>query len=423
MVEQGRVAATRLTAQAAGPSHVNPWTASDCPTLATSPHLVDTTMLFAPRSGGVKRYLLAKHAWFAQARPGVQHTLVVPGAETGGHDPGLVTIAAARLPFADGYRCPALIRKWAERLVALRPQVIEAGDPYGPGHAALEAGERLGVPVVGFCHSDPAALAALHFGSWAEPPVRRRWARLIRRFDRVIAPSRHIAERLSDAGVFDVTVQPLGVDVDAFHPRHADPAGLRRELGLPASTRLLVFAGRPAREKNVETMLDAVARLGPGYHLLLVGAGAGARPQANATFLDYRRDPVEVARLLASCDAFLHANDREPFGLVVLEAMACGLPVIGVEAGGVCELVDDRVGQLALRATPQALAEAVSALFERDPASLGRAARRRAEARHGWSRTFERLSALYGELNGAAAPARARAGLARQRPAILSLAH
>ena len=48
-----------------------------------------------------------------------------------------------------------------------------AGDPYGPGHAALEAGDRLGIPVVGFCHSDPAALAALHLGSWAEPPVRR----------------------------------------------------------------------------------------------------------------------------------------------------------------------------------------------------------------------------------------------------------
>ena len=42
-------------------------------------HLVDTTMLFAPRSGGVKRYLTAKHAWFAVARPGVRHTLVIPG--------------------------------------------------------------------------------------------------------------------------------------------------------------------------------------------------------------------------------------------------------------------------------------------------------------------------------------------------------
>ena len=284
--------------------------------------------------------------------------------------------------------------------MTLRPDLIEAGDPYGPGHGALEAGERLGIPTVAFCHSDPAALAALHIGNWAEPPVRRRWARLIRRFDKVIAPSRHIAERLDDAGVLRVTIQPLGVDTDTFRPDLADREALRTELGLAPSTRLLVFAGRPAREKNIEVLLDAVARLGRDYHLILVGAGAGARPQENATFLDYRRDPQEVARLLASCDAFVHANDREPFGLVVLEALACGLPVVGVEAGGVSELVDEAVGQLARRATPEALAEAIEALFARDQAPLRSAARERAVNRHGWGCTFERLAALYADLSG-----------------------
>ena len=175
---------------------------------------------------------------------------------------------------------------------------------------------------------------------------------------------------------------------------------MRTELGLAPSTRLLVFAGRPAREKNIEVLLDAVARLGRDYHLILVGAGAGARPQENATFLDYRRDPQEVARLLASCDAFVHANDREPFGLVVLEALACGLPVVGVEAGGVSELVDEAVGQLARRATPEALAEAIEALFARDQAPLRSAARERAVNRHGWGCTFERLAALYADLSG-----------------------
>lgn len=383
------------------------WTHPAWPAQGHGARLVDTTMLFAPRSGGVKRYLLAKRAWFAEHRRGVRHTLVVPGPETQRAEPGVVTIAAVRLPFGDGYRCPASFRKWADHLMALRPDVIEAGDPYGPGHAALEVRERLGVPVVAFCHSDPAALAALHVGAWAEPPVRRRWARLIRRFDRVIAPSRHIAERLDDAGVFGVVVQPLGVDVDTFRPDRADPAGLRAELGLAPSTRLLVFAGRPAREKNIEAILDAAARLGPDYHLLLVGAGAGARPQDNATFLDYRRDPHEVARILASCDAFVHANDREPFGLVVLEALACGLPVVGVESGGVSELVDEAVGQLARRPTGEALAEAIEALFARDLAAVGAAARERAVTRHGWSCTFESLSALYAELTGSAAPAAA----------------
>lgn len=356
-------------------------------------------MLFAPRSGGIKRYLLAKRHWVAEQRPGLSHTLVVPGAATRRQpDRGMVTVAAPRLPFGDGYRWCASVRKWADQIVLQQPDLIEVGDPYGPAHAALDAGERLGVPVVGFCHSDPAALAALHLGEWAEPPVRRRWARLFRRFDRVVAPSRHIAERLSDAGVPEVMVQHLGVDTDVFHPGRADRAGLLKSLGLPASTRLLVFAGRPAREKNIDVLLEAAARLGPPYHLVLVGAGALSKPQPNASFLDYRREPREVARLIASCDAFVHANDREPFGLIVLEAMACGLPIVGVASGGVLELVDEAVGQLAPKPDPGVFAEAVEALFARDLTALSRAARERAVERHGWNAVFERLFTLYGDL-------------------------
>jgi alpha-1,6-mannosyltransferase len=378
------------------------WIEPETKRCANAPHLVDTTMLFAPRSGGVKRYLMAKSAWFNANRPGVRHTVVVPGDETAINAEGVMTIAAARLPFGDGYRWPAMVSKWADHLVRLAPDVIEAGDPYGPGHAALEARDRLGAPVVGFCHSDPAALAALHLGEWAEPAVRRRWARLFRRFDRVVAPSRHIADRLAAAGVPKVVVQPLGVDTAVFHPGMADREGVRGRLGLSPGTKLLVFAGRAAREKNIEVLLEAVAALGPSHHLMLVGAGAMARPQANASFLDYERDPRRVARLLASADAFVHANDREPFGLVALEAMACGLPLVGVASGGIGELVDEEVGQLAPRATAGALAEAVEALFQRDVEMIGAAARRRAVERHSWDATFEALSGHYAELTGSA---------------------
>lgn len=386
--------------------------------ISTRPHLIDTTMLFAPKSGGVKRYLLAKQAWLRTERPGVRHTLVVPGAVTRPPQRGIATIAAARLPFGDGYRYPASIRKWADQLVALDPDIIEAGDPYGPGHAALEAGERLGVPVVGFCHTDPAALAALHLGEWAEPPVKRRWAQLFRRFDQVVAPSRHIAERLSLAGVPNVRVQPLGVDTDTFHPGHADPDGLRRELGLSPSARVLLFAGRAAREKNIDVLMGAVERLGAPYHLVLVGAGALAKPQPGVTFVDFQRDTAKIARLLASADAFVHANDREPFGLITLEAMACGAPIVGVRSGGVAEVVDDQVGQLAERATPEAMAEAIEALFARDREAIGRAARLRAVERHGWGRTFEGLTALYAELCDGGAPAHAPANVGTLAPRL-----
>ena len=369
--------------------------------LDTAPRLVDTTMLYAPKSGGVKRYLTAKRAWFAKARPHIRHTLVVPGPRHAYDGNGRLSIYAAPLPFGDGYRWPVGKTAWMKRLMRQRPTLIEAGDPYTPGLAALKAGETLGVPVIGFCHTDLGALAALHIGEWAEKPVRRHWGEIYRRFDRAVAPSRFIAGRLADAGVDDPVALPLGVDVETFRPDGADPAGLRRRLGLSAHHRLLVFAGRPAREKRVDVLVEAVERLGDPYRLLLVGAGAAVTPAPDRVIeLPYEKDPARLAALLASCDAFVHANDSEPFGLVVLEAMACGLPVVGVAAGGVGESVDQAVGELALRSNGPEFAEAIEALFARDLGELSRAARQRACEQHGWDAVFQRLSQIYADVSG-----------------------
>jgi len=365
-----------------------------------SPHLLDTTMLFGPRSGGVKRYLLAKHNWLARERPHLRHSLVVPGRVTRASADGMVSIAAPPIPFGDGYRCPTSLRKWTRILAHLRPNLIEVGDTYVPGHAALDAAEALGAPTVAFCHSDPAALAALHFGEWAAAPAQKRVAKFYSRCDLVVAPSRYIAGRLAEAGVSQVTVQPLGVDLGLFHPSRADRDTVRSDLGLDSKTRLLVFAGRPAREKNLETLLDMLDLLGEDYRLMMIAAGAYLRPHRQVIGLDYVRDPRHLARLIASCDAFVHANDQEPFGLVVLEALASGVPVVGPGTGGVGELIDDSVGQVAHRANAQGMAEAIDALFSRDLQALSQAARDRAEERHGWSRTFETLMQTYGRLTG-----------------------
>jgi len=361
-------------------------------------HLVDTTMLFAPKSGGVKRYLTAKRAWLARRRRDVTHSLVVPGPRTRIHSDGLVTVAAPKLPFTDGYRCPTRPVKWGQVLQALQPDLIEAGDPYVPGHAALDAAEALGVPAVAFTHTDAVALAQLHLGDWAANPVLTAWAGFCNRFDRVVAPSGFIRERLADYGVDQVEVQHLGVDLELFHPQRADREALRARLGVRPDARLLMFAGRPSREKNLEALVGAVQRLGAPYHLVLIGAGRDLCDEDRVICLGYERDPVRLAEVMASCDALVHANANEPFGLVVLEALASGLPVVGPERGGVGELIDESVGQRARRADGVGMAEAIEALFARDREALSRAARRRAVERHGWDATFEGLMRIYGEL-------------------------
>ena len=385
---------TRTELKSLGPSLYS------APGSSSAPHLVDSTMLFAPKSGGVKRYLLAKRAWMARHRPDLKHSLVVPGRATRASADGMVSISAPLIPFGDGYRIPASLRKWTRIIAHLKPNLIEAGDAYVPGHAALEAAAISGAATVGFCHSDPAALAALHFGEWAAAPAQKRWAKFYSRFDLVIAPSQYIASRLAESGVPRVAVQPLGVDIDIFHPSRADRVLVRQDLGLSPETRLLVFAGRPAREKNLETLVEAVEKLGDNYRLLLIAAGANLKPHPQTICLDYVRDSKQLARLIASCDAFVHANDQEPFGLIVLEAMAAGLPVVGPSIGGISELIDNDVGQKAIEATPAGMAEAIEALFERDLVALSRAARLRAEERHSWDRTFHSLMDIYGGLIG-----------------------
>ena len=364
------------------------------------PRLVDTTMLYAPRSGGVKRYILSKKAWIEANRPGISHSLIVPGARHKARADGIVQLRATKLPFGDGYRWPSSVKRWSAWVAAMKPSIIEAGDPYTPGQGALEAGQRVGCPVVGFCHSDPAGLAALHFGEWAKKPVEKRWAKLFSQFDRVVSPSRFIARRLEEAGVNNIVIRPLGVEIDTFRPERRDRQWLLKQLGLGEDARLLCFAGRPAKEKNVDVLIEAVQKLGAPYHLVLVGAGAGMPEEDRVISMPYESDPKAVAKIIASCDAFVHANDKEPFGLILLEAMACGRPVVGVNAGGVAETVDESVGQLAASADADDYAQAVEALFARDIEAIGRAAREKAVSQFAWNRVFEDLCMVYGELTG-----------------------
>ncbi len=232
-------------------------------------HIADVTLFFAPHSGGVKRYLLAKRNYLAQ-QPGVRHSLLVPGARRAETQPGIFEIGGFRIPFGGGYRVP--LRAWSlkKTLRRIAPDVIEVGDPYHLGWFALDAADRIGAATVAFVHSDLPRMLACRFGRAVGRAADAYVRNLYARFDLVMAPSVLIARRLRQAGVDRVCVQPLGVDGECFHPRRRDPA-LRAELGLPPQTRLLVFAGRMAREKQIPLLLDTLATLGAPYHLLLIG--------------------------------------------------------------------------------------------------------------------------------------------------------
>ncbi len=181
---------------------------------------------------------------------------------------------------------------------------------------------------------------------------------------------------------------------------------LRAQLGLAPDVRLLAYAGRFAGEKNLPVLLSAFARLGRGYHLLLLGGDRSYAARDNVTVLPYRRDSIDLAGWLASIDALVHAGTSETFGLVILEAMACGRPVVGVRSGAVPELVDERTGVLAERADAQLFAAAVRDLYDRDLTALGNAARERVLARFTWQQALQIQMASYATLGAHVRPRR-----------------
>ena len=349
-------------------------------------HIADVTLFFAPHSGGVKRYLLAKHRHHA-GRAGVRHSLVVPGARKRETEPGIFELPGLRVPFGGGYRVPLRPAGWRKFLAELAPDVIEVGDPYHLAWSALAAAADCGAATVAYAHSDLPRMLASRFGSLVGRAADVYLRKLYSRFDFVQAPSRLIAQRLRESGIERVVVQPLGVDSEVFHPSRREDL-LRAQLGLPADTRLLIFAGRMAREKQIPLLLDTFSTLGKPYHLLLVGGEQCKRLAANVTLLPYEQETTRLARLLASADALVHAGAQETFGMIVIEAMACGLPVIGVRAGAVPELIDERVGALADAGDARSLAPAIDQLYTSNLRQMGQVARARVEKRYAWSSTF-----------------------------------
>jgi alpha-1,6-mannosyltransferase len=371
----------------------------DAPTLGdaapSGTHLVDATMFWSATSGGVRRYLEAKQAWLTR-NVGWRHTIAVPGA----HGPGLAALPSVPLPASGGYRLPLRRRALSAALVDLRPDLIESGDPYRLAWAALDAADAAQVPAVAFCHSNLELLAATlvpaPLASAAARAARRYASRLYRRFDLVLAPSEVMRRRLLDWGVERVVCQPLGVDAQVFHPARAS-AMWRNQLGLPAATRLLVYAGRFAPEKHLDVLCEAVQRLGPPYVLLALGAGPTPPHGDRVIVRPFIAEPMTLARALASADVFVHAGDQETFGLSVLEAMACGTPVVGRAAEGLAELVDDTVGVAVHDGRPESFAQAISALFSHDRTAASRRSRERAES-YDWNQVLPLLLMHYRQL-------------------------
>jgi alpha-1,6-mannosyltransferase len=365
-------------------------------------HLLDVSMFWGA-TGGVRRVLTAKHE---RLRPmGWRHTVMAPGAD----GPGMLDCGGLPLPHSGGYRMVLGRGRALRQMAFVAPDIIESADPYVLAWASLAAAEQLRIPAVAFCHSNLPELAArlvggperTRLGRGAERWARRYLVNLYRHFDLVMAPSSGMVQRLQSWGVPRVTLQPLGVDCSAFTPCARDAAWrqqLCREHGLAPDTRLLIYTGRFAPEKNLQLLADAVALLGRGHMLLAVGDGPAPPVGDHVRVLPPEHDSRQLARMVASCDAYVHAGDQETFGLGVLEAMACGTPVVVASAGGLAELAQD-AGLLVDRPRAGCWAEAIDASLGASNAAQRRHALARAQQQD-WPRVMAQMARRYTALLG-----------------------
>jgi alpha-1,6-mannosyltransferase len=376
-------------------------------------HLLDASMWWGS-AGGIRRVLDAKHHWLPSF--GWHHTLLAPGA----HGDGGVEVPSLPLPSSGGYRVMWRRAAAVNAIERLQPDVIEVADAFTMAWAALDAARRLQVPAVAYCHSHlPTMAARLCSGAlsrWSERAARDYLLRLYARFDLVLAPSRWVAADLRAHGLAQVEHQPLGVDCTQFLPARRDLAWRERWLraqGVDAQTRVLLYVGRFAAEKNLGLLSDAVALLGPGY--LLVAVGNGPRPPRGerVLVLPVEKRPAHLARLIASSDVVVHAGDRETFGLAALEAMACGTPLVTSSRCGIGELVRD-VGLTLGSAQPRVWAEAIIEQIH-CPSESGRQAGLRRARAHDWPRLLAPWLERYRVLADAR---RAGRSTAAQRPAV-----
>jgi D-inositol-3-phosphate glycosyltransferase len=272
---------------------------------------------------------------------------------------------------------------------------------------AVEAAD-LGVPWVHTYHA-LGTVKRRHQGSKDTSPPGRVEAetRIGRSVDRVVATCRDEVDELADMGVptTRVDVVPCGVDVHHFT---ADGPVVPRRRGLAR----LLYVGRLVERKGVDTVVRALPRL-PGVELVVAGGGSDAEsdPVARdlralaeelgvADRLDLR-GPVSrsgVPALVRSADVVVAVPWYEPFGIVPLEAAACGRPLVGSAVGGLLDSVADGVtGFLVPPRDPDALADAAGRLLgdRQLRQEMGRAARRRAEERFSWERVARSTEGCY----------------------------
>ncbi len=303
------------------------------------------TETYAPQVNGVSRTLgqLVRHMTEAGDAVQVVHPDYGHVSDNAEH----VTVGSVGLPWYPDVRLPvppfAPICRAIDRF---EPDLVHIATEATLGLSALWHAGRRGYPVVSSFHTNWDHYSDHYRVGFARGVIWRYLRWFHSRAVETYVPSRPTIADLEARGFVNLVLWPRGVDGRLFSPGRPGRATVRAALGFRPENVVIGHVSRLAPEKNVGFLADAlslVAEARPDARFLFVGDGPSrddleSRMGPNARFVGYRTGG-DLADHYAAADVFAFASLTETFGNVVLEAMASGLPVVAVRAGGVADIL------------------------------------------------------------------------------------
>ena len=374
------------------------------------------TNTYTPHVGGVARSVSELAAGLREA--GDEVLVVAPEFENRAQDEaGVLRMPAVQHFAGSDFSVPLPLSPGLARAAeAFNPDIIHSHHPFLLGDTALRAASYLNVPVV-FTHHTRYELYG-HYVAQDSDLLKRLALNLSLGYcdlcDGVIAPSGSIADFLAEHGVdAPVSVVPTGVDARAFG--NGEGRRGRAALSIPPEAFVVGHVGRLAPEKNLGFLTDALLaflRQAAEAHALIVGDGPSRKSMADAFDAAGLSDRVHLAGVLkgssladayAAMDAFAFSSLSETQGLVLVEAMTAGCPVVALDAPGARDVVTDRLNGRLLDAG-SSVCEFAAALREvAEMAEAGglaalHAAARKTAAAYTIDRTVARTRSYYQEV-------------------------
>jgi glycosyltransferase involved in cell wall biosynthesis len=232
-----------------------------------------------------------------------------------------------------------------EQLDEFNPDIVHATSPTFLGQAGLKYAQKRGVPAVSSYHTNFVSYFKYYGFHKFENAGWHFLRRFYNQFDRVYVPSPSTAQELENRGFTNIELWQRGIDLSSFSPERINPQ-LKQKLS-PADDPILLFVGRLVQEKDLEDLVktDRILKADKKkFRIVIVGDGP-MRSQLEKELPDAHftgwLHGNELSEIFASSDIFVFPSTTETFGNVILEAYASGLPVVGVNEGGVVDLILD----------------------------------------------------------------------------------